>query len=104
MNVSRRNFLPLLAAGAALLLAAAPSRAQQPVAPALSPDQITRIVAAADRSAADRTNDLRRKPQQMLAFIAIRPGIVVLDVSAAGGYTTELLARAVGPGGRVYGQ
>jgi predicted methyltransferase len=30
--------------------------------------------------------------------------MVALDLSAGGGYTTELLARAVGPMGRVYGQ
>ena len=36
----------------------------------------------------------------MLAFIGLRPGMVALDVSAGGGYTTELLARAVGPEGR----
>src|SRR5262249_51857572 len=33
-----------------------------------------------------------------------RPGIAALDVSAAGGYTSELLARAIGPAGIVYGQ
>ena len=61
-------------------------------------------MASPDRSEADRTNDLRRKPEQMLGFIGIRPGIVALDLSAAGGYTTELLARAIGPSGTVYGQ
>jgi predicted methyltransferase len=40
----------------------------------------------------------------MLGFIGIRPGIVALDLSAAGGYTTELLARSIGPSGKVYGQ
>jgi predicted methyltransferase len=30
----------------------------------------------------------------MLEFIGIRPGIVAVDLSAAGGYTTELLARS----------
>ena len=40
----------------------------------------------------------------MLKFIGVRQGMVALDVSAAGGYTTELIARAVGPSGRVYGQ
>jgi predicted methyltransferase len=40
----------------------------------------------------------------MLSFAGVRPGMVVLDVSAGGGYTTELLARAVGPTGRVYAQ
>ena len=70
----------------------------------LSADRIATIVASPDRSAADRVNDQRRKPEQMLAFIAVRPGMTVLDLSAGGGYTTELLARAVGPTGRVYGQ
>ena len=40
----------------------------------------------------------------MLAFIGIRPGMTVLDLSAGGGYTSELLARAIGPTGTVYGQ
>lgn len=70
----------------------------------ISADRAAEIVASPDRSAADRTNDVRRKPAQMLAFIGARQGWTVLDVSAAGGYTTELLARAVRPKGRVYGQ
>jgi len=70
----------------------------------LTPERIATILASADRSATDRSNDLRRKPDQMLAFIGIRPGLVALDLSAGGGYTAELLARAVGPAGRVYGQ
>jgi predicted methyltransferase len=72
--------------------------------PTLTQDQIARIVSGSDRSPADRTNDLRRKPEQMLAFIGIRPGIIAFDLSAAGGYTTELLARSIGPDGKVYGQ
>ena len=85
---------------ATLLLGASGAMAQS----TLSPEQIAQIVRSPDRSAADRTNDLRRKPEQMLGFIGIRPGIVALDLSAAGGYTTELLARAIGPSGKVYGQ
>ena len=72
--------------------------------PTLSPQRIAEIVASPDRSAADRTNDLRRKPEPLLVFIGIRPGMVALDVSAGGGYTSELLARAIGPTGIVYGQ
>jgi predicted methyltransferase len=75
-----------------------------PVPPPLTSHRIADIVASPDRSDADRTNDLRRKPEPMLAFIGIRPGMVALDVSAGGGYTTELLARAIGPTGMVYGQ
>lgn len=70
----------------------------------LSRDAIARIVNDPGRAAADRENDKRRKPEQMLAFLDLRPGMMALDVSAGRGYTTELLARAVGPAGRVYGQ
>jgi predicted methyltransferase len=70
----------------------------------LAPDRIAAIVASPDRNAADRINDVRRKPADMLAFIGVRPGMVAMDVSAARGYTTELIARAVGPAGKVYGQ
>jgi len=103
------NSCPLLSVlAAALLLSAcadmnAGSRAASG-APAISRERIAEIVASPDRSAADRTNDIRRKPEDTLAFIGIRPGMVALDLSAGGGYTTELVARAVGPTGRVYGQ
>lgn len=70
----------------------------------VSRDRIAQIVASPDRTAADKKNDLRRKPDEMLSFIGPRPGMIVLDVSTGGGYSTELLARAVGPTGRVYGQ
>jgi predicted methyltransferase len=70
----------------------------------LSRAQLAALVASADRSEADRRNDERRKPLDMLAFTGVRPGMTVLDVSAGGGYTSELLARAVAPGGRVYAQ
>jgi len=61
-------------------------------------------VARPDRSAADRANDLRRKPAPMLAFIDLQPRMVELELSAACGYTTKLLARGIGRGGIVYGQ
>jgi len=70
----------------------------------LSTERVAEIVASPDRSDADRANDGHRKPQQVLAFIGLRPGMVVMDLAAGRGYTTELLARAVGPWGRVYGQ
>lgn len=70
----------------------------------LSTERIAAIVASPDRAPADRINDVRRKPADMLAFIGVRPGMIALDVSAARGYTTELIARSVGPSGKVYGQ
>ena len=71
---------------------------------ALSTERISAVVASPDRSAADRAADARRKPEQLLAFIGVRPGMAALDLSAGGGYTTELLARALGPRGLVYSQ
>lgn len=62
------------------------------------------IVASTDRSDADRQTDVRRKPEQLLAFTGVRQGMKVLDMGAGGGYSTELLARAVAPGGTVYAQ
>jgi predicted methyltransferase len=103
MTISRKDLLAAIAIGAVLFLSSRVVPAQQS-SPHLLSEQIAQIVASPDRSAADRTNDLRRKPEQMLGFIGIRPGIVALDLSAAGGYTTELLARAIGPSGTVYGQ
>ena len=103
MGIGRSNLLAAVALGMGLFLGAHAVTAQQASAPLWS-DQIAKIVASPDRSVADRTNDLRRKPEQMLSFIALRPGIVALDLSAGGGYTTELLARAIGPTGAVYGQ
>lgn len=73
-------------------------------AQALGAEQIAAVLANPDRRPADRTNDVRRKPAQMLAFIGVRPGMTALDLSAGGGYTSELLARSAGPGGRVYAQ
>jgi predicted methyltransferase len=62
------------------------------------------IVASPDRSDADRQTDLRRQPARMLAFTGARPGMKVLDMDANAGYSTELLARAIAPGGVVYAQ
>ena len=61
-------------------------------------------VAAADRSADDRALDGGRKPAEVLTFFGIDAGMRVAELGAGGGYTTELLARTVGPGGKVYGQ
>ena len=62
------------------------------------------VVAAADRSPEDRALDAGRKPAELLAFLGVQPGWRVADLGAGGGYTTELLKRAVGSDGVVYGQ
>src|SRR5437899_2342504 len=69
---------------------------------ARAPDEA--IVASATRSDADRLTDQRRQPVKMLLFTGVKTGMKVLDMGAGAGYSTELLARAVGPGGGVYAQ
>lgn len=64
----------------------------------------TAIVAAPDRSAADRKLDTNRAPAKWLAFISAKPGMQILDIFAVYGWKAELMARAVAPSGKVYAQ
>jgi len=77
-------------------------------APPIPADQIpANIKAAVDdptRPPQDRALDAGRRPEQMLAFFGIKPGMKVGEIFAGGGYTTQLLASAVGPDGMVYAQ
>lgn len=65
---------------------------------------VAAVVGAADRSSDDRALDAGRKPTEMLLYFGILPGMRVAELGAGTGYTTELLARAVGPKGKVYAQ
>ena len=64
----------------------------------------TAIVAAPDRSDADRKTDQRRNPEKMMEVTGVKTGMKVLDLVSSGGYSAELLARSVGPTGTVYAQ
>lgn len=64
----------------------------------------TTIRAASDapeRPADDRDRDPISRPAEVLEFVGVVPGMRVLDLSAASGYYTELLARVVGATGHV---
>lgn len=77
-----------------------------PSAPSLgsgAPD-LAASLEQADRPAADAARDSGRKPAEVLTFLGIGDGMTVIDLLAAGGYYTEVLATAVGPSGRVYAQ
>ena len=62
------------------------------------------VLAAPDRSDADRENDKKRNALELLSFTGPKTGWRVVDMGAGGGYSTELMARAVGPTGKVWGQ
>jgi predicted methyltransferase len=46
--------------------------------------------------------DVNRKPAEIVAFAGVRPGMVVGELAPGRGYYTRILARTVGPGGKVY--
>ena len=97
-NGTSRKVVPcLLVALAALTALAAAAMVEVPAT-------VRAAVDAPDRSAADRALDAGRHPVDMLAFFDVRPGMHVAELGAGMGYTTELLARAVGPKGVVYAQ
>lgn len=90
--------MTMLAALLVLMPLAAPPAHAQAV-----PDYAA-IVAAPDRSAADRKLDTNRAPAKWLAFIGAKPGMQILDIFAVYGWKAELMARAVAPSGKVYAQ
>ena len=94
---ARGQFVAMVFSVIAGLVASSGVRAQE------APDYAA-LVAAPDRSDADRKADARRDPVPFLAFAGLRPGMKVLDMGAGRGYSTELIARAITPGGIVYGQ
>ena len=105
MNTPGLSALRATLAAAAVCVASACAMVPGAPAPAALTDaQIAAIVKSPDRTAADRENDRRRKPELILGFIGLRPGMAALDLVAGGGYTTELLARGIGPTGKVFGQ
>ena len=59
------------------------------------------IAAMSARPAEDAARDPGRKPAEVLAFLGLEPGMTVLDVFAAGGWYSEVMAGVVGPAGRV---
>ena len=90
------KFVTLAAAalGLALCFPAAAVRAQD----------FKAILAQPDRATPDVENDKKRDALKLLEFTGVKTGMTVLDMGAGGGYSTELMARAVGPTGKVYGQ
>ncbi len=84
-----------------LTLAAADARAQQAPAPPrhreLFPPEDLGLLEAPDRAA-------WQKPDQIMDALGIADGSTVADVGAGAGWFTIILARRVGPNGRVYAE
>jgi predicted methyltransferase len=88
-----------------ILLLAGPGANARAAAPAgADHSDYNAVLSDPIRTDDDRKADERRKPRELLQFTQVRPGMNALDVSAGGGYTTQLLALAVGPDGTVWAQ
>jgi predicted methyltransferase len=98
--VSRRMLLAVLGFVFAVNVQASP---QSDVLQAAN-ESYKRAVASPVRTDEDRDDDAKRKPLEFLQFTHVRSGMRVLDVAAGGGYTTQLLALAVGSKGTVWAQ
>lgn len=69
--------------------------------PALA-DKADDAVASRDRTEGDRKLDESRHPAEVLRFTGVKPGDVIADFMAGGGYYSALLADLAGPNGTVY--
>jgi predicted methyltransferase len=98
---------PLLSLVALLALAGCATTPMEPPpppvdAPVAIPGNIIAAVGDPARPDADTKRDADRLPLQVLAFAGVKTGGKVADLIPGGGYYTRLLAKAVGPRGRVY--
>ncbi len=64
--------------------------------------RIEHQMATPDRHEFDLPRDAARKPYQTFMFLGLKEGMTALDVGAYAGYTSEMLAAAVGQSGKVY--
>src|SRR4029077_10432453 len=92
--------------GAAVLLASALAACAIPAAQDAAPsaEQYRALLADPVRTDRDRKMDETRHPVELLQFAQVRPGMQVLDVATGAGYTSQLLALAVAPSGKLWAQ
>lgn len=88
----------LTLSASALLLNATPAKAE------VDRNFYKQVVDSSLRPKSDLPRDKSRLPEQLLSFMQIKPGMTVFEQGASGGYTTELLAHAVGLKGKVYAE
>jgi predicted methyltransferase len=102
------RFRPLLSSNCACLLVAAGLLAgcatTVPDDPKAAQARYASVVASPVRTDQDRRMDAGRHPAELLAFAQVQPGMRALDVAAGAGYTSQLIALAVGPNGTLWAQ
>jgi predicted methyltransferase len=97
-----RNACGATAAGLVSVLAACASPAARDAS--VPDEQYRALLADPVRTDRDRRMDESRHPVELLQFAQVRPGMQVLDVATGAGYTSQLLALAVAPSGKLWAQ
>jgi predicted methyltransferase len=89
--------------GHALLITALFALLAPAQSPAAAPPSraIRSAVADPARPPEDVARDPNRRPAEIVAFAGVRPGDRIAELIPGGGYYTRILARAVGPRGRI---
>ncbi len=88
----------------AILVAALGGCSTSPATDTRATERYQAVIASPVRTDQDRRMDAARQPAQLLPFVQVAPGMRVLDVSTGGGYTSQLLALAVGADGILWAQ
>jgi predicted methyltransferase len=96
------QFKTLLAVSIAAAALAVAAQAQTNVHEPKPSAAVTAAVADAGRPAADKARDDNRKPAEVVAVSGLKPGQSVVELGSGGGYYTRILAKTVGPNGKVY--
>jgi predicted methyltransferase len=74
-------------------------------APALAAhheNPIAEAVADSARPEADTARDGDRKPTEIVTFAGVKPGMTIAEIAPGRGYYTRILAKSVGPEGKVF--
>ena len=88
-----------IALAAGLLAATSLSTISHAQAPSAA---VTAAVADAGRTDAEKARDEGRKPAQVVAVSGVKAGDKVGELAPGGGYYSKILAKVVGPTGKVY--
>lgn len=64
-------------------------------------EALSNAIANPQRPAQDVARDSGRKPDKVLSFFEVQPGMTVFEMFAGGGYYTEILDSLVGENGKV---
>lgn len=85
----------------ALLVAAVSACERGNDAPGLDSQIYADALASTTRLEGDYDRDANRKPDEVLEFLGVTPGMNVLDMFSGGGYYSEIISNVVGEQGHV---